>query len=132
MRPRIACDASALVALLVDAGPDGTWAAETLAGHDLVATALLPFETANVLRRHERAGLLESGEASQAHADLLDIAIELWPYDLVASRAWELRTNLSAYDAGYVAVAELVGAPLATLDRATARAPGARCAFVTP
>jgi predicted nucleic acid-binding protein len=78
------------------------------------------------------AGLVSADRAAQAHADLLDLAIELWPYELLSSRVWELRANLSAYDAGYVAVAELTDAPLVTLDRRIARAPGLRCAVTTP
>jgi predicted nucleic acid-binding protein len=65
-------------------------------------------------------------------ADMLDLAIEQWPYELVASRSWELRRNLSSYDAGYVALAELTGATLVTLDRRVTRATGVRCAVATP
>jgi predicted nucleic acid-binding protein len=50
----------------------------------------------------------------------------------VAERAWELRGSLTAYDAAYVAVAELVGAPLLTLDARLSRAPGPRCRFLKP
>ncbi len=56
--------------------------------------------------------------------------IELLPYHLVAGRAWELRANLSVYDAFYVAIAEEIDAPLATIDHRLTRAPGSRCRFV--
>jgi predicted nucleic acid-binding protein len=128
----VVCDASALAAVLLDSGPQGVWATARLAGADLVAPDLLPYETANVLRRHELAQLISSDQAAQAHADLLDLAIELWPYELLASRAWELRRNLSAYDAAYVALAERLGATLVTLDARIAGAPGLRCSVVTP
>ncbi len=89
-------------------------------------------ETANILRRHELAGLISPDQAAQAHADLLDLAIEHWPYELVATRAWELRLNLSIYDASYVALAEFLGATLGTLDQRIGRAPGPQCAIATP
>jgi predicted nucleic acid-binding protein len=129
---RVVCDASALTALLIDGGSDGRWAAEAFAGADLAAPSLIDFETANILRRHELSGLISPDQAAQAHTDLLDLAIEHWPYDLLAIRAWQLRQNLSIYDASYVALAELLGATLVTLDRRIGRAPGSRCAIATP
>ena len=65
-------------------------------------------------------------------ADLVQIAIEQWPHERLASRVWELRDNLSSYAASYVALAEITGAPLVTLDRQIAQAPGLRCAVATP
>jgi predicted nucleic acid-binding protein len=129
---RLVCDASALVALLVDSGPEGSWAAEALSGADLAAPSLITYECANILRRHELAGQISPDQAAQAHADLLDLAIELWPYDAVAARAWDLRPNLSSYDASYVAVAELLETTLVTLDRRIGRAPTVRCPIATP
>jgi predicted nucleic acid-binding protein len=128
----VVCDSSALVAVLADAGRSGRWATAAIAGSDLLAPHLLLFETANVLRRLELAGLISADQAVQAHADLLDLSIELWPYDLLAERVWELRKNLSAYDAAYIAVAESAGATLVTLDARIASAPGVRCAVSTP
>ena len=132
MSPRVVCDASALVALLLDAGPDGRWAVDALAGADIAAPSLLMFESSNIIRRHELAGLVSVDQAAQTHADMLDLAIEPWPYELLASRAWALRRNLSSYDASYVALAELTGATLVTLDRRIRRAPDLRCAIATP
>lgn len=132
MSNRVICDASALTALLIDGGPDGSWVTEAVAGADLAAPALVGFETANILRRHELAGLITADQAAQAHVDLLDLAIEHWPYELLATRAWQLRQNLSIYDASYVALAELLGATLVTLDRRIGGAPGLRCAIATP
>jgi len=129
---RVVCDASALVALLLDGGPDGRWVTEALAGSDVVAPSLVAFESANIIRRHELAGLVSGDQAAQAHADLLDLAIEYWPYEILASRTWELRRNLSSYDASYVALAELTGATLVTLDRRISRAPDMRCAIAMP
>jgi predicted nucleic acid-binding protein len=129
---RIVCDSSALVAALVDAGPAGRWATAAITGTELIAPHLAVFEVANVLRRHELAGLIGGDQAAQAHADLLDLAIELWPYDLLALRAWELSHNLSVYDASSVALAELTGATLVTLDTRIAGAPDVHCPVSTP
>jgi len=114
---RVVGDASALVALLLDGGPDGRWVTQALAGSDLLAPSLVAFESANIIRRHDLAGLVSADQSAQAHADLLDLAIEYWPYEILASRTWELRRNLSSYDASYVALAELTGATHVTLDR---------------
>jgi predicted nucleic acid-binding protein len=127
----VVVDASAVVAALVDSGPNGRWA-EALLTSDLAAPHLLPVEVANVLRRAVNAGEVSEDVASLAHADLLDLRIELVSYDTVAARTWELRHNLTAYDAWYVAVAELLDVPLATLDQRLASSPGPTCSFQTP
>lgn len=132
MRPRVVSDASAVVAVLLDAGPDGQWATDALAGVDLAAPHLCAFEAANIIRRQELSALVTADQAAQAHADLLDLAVEPWPYVLLAPRVWQLRENLTTYDASYVALAELLGAALVTLDRRLAGAPGLRCRVVTP
>jgi len=128
----VICDSSALTALLLDSGVDGQWVTAFVGEAALGAPSLVGYETANIIRRHELAGLVSPDQAAQAHADLLDLAIEHWPDELLARRAWELRKNLSVYDASYVALAELTGAPLATLDRTIGRAPGLRCVIATP
>ena len=132
MRHRVVCDASAVVALLLDAGPDGRWATEMLSGVELAAPHLMPFEVANIVRRLELAAGISADQAAQAHADLLDLAIEPWPYRLLAPRAWRLRHDLTAYDASYVALAEHLEVALVTLDRGIARAPDLRCTVATP
>lgn len=125
-------DASVIAAALVDGGADGEWADRLLQAHPLAAPHLMPVEAANVLRRAALAGDLSPDTASVAHADLLDLRIALFPYAPFAARVWELRGNVSAYDAWYVALAESLEAPLATLDRRLARASGPRCRFETP
>lgn len=130
MSDRIVCDSSAVVALLLDSGPDGRWVAESVAGARLAAPSLLMFEAANIIRRHELAGLVSADQATQAHTDLSDLTIESWPYQLLSGRAWELRHNLSSYDASYVALAESIEATLVTLDRRISGAPGLRCAIL--
>ncbi|MDQ1710047.1 MAG: hypothetical protein QOG49_1432 [Frankiaceae bacterium] len=125
-------DSSALVALLVDGGPAGEWVASTVNSGRLAAPALAMFETANILRRQQLAGRLERVEASLAHRDLLTLPIQLWPYAVLADRAWELRGTLTAYDASYVALAEMLDATLLTLDRRLTRASGPTCRILTP
>jgi predicted nucleic acid-binding protein len=127
VRTTVVCDASAVVALLLDAGPDGAWATDVLAGVDVAAPGLMPFEAANIIRRHQIAGLINVDQAAQAHSDLLDLPIDHWPYEALAPRAWELRQNLTSYDASYVALAELLDATLVTLDGRISRVPGLRC-----
>lgn len=132
MSARAVCDASALVALLLDSGADGRWVTETVEGSDLAAPSLVRFEAANIVRRHELAGVVSPDQAAQAHADLQALAIEEWPYELLAPRAWALRRNLSSYDASYVALAETIDAALITLDRRIGGAPGLLCRVTTP
>lgn len=132
MSAQVVCDASALVALLLDGGADGQWATRALTGESLAAPALLAFEAANIIRRFELAGTVSADQASQAHDDLICLTIEYWPYELLLPRAWELRHNLSSYDASYVALAELLDASLVTLDRRIGRATGVRCLVATP
>lgn len=124
---QLVCDPSVVVALLLDSGPDGRWAASTLAGGDLAAPDLLPFEVANIVRRHELAGAITADQATLAHADFLDLPIELWPYSILADGVWRHRRNLTSYDASYVALAEQLGAGLVTLDQRIGRAPGVEC-----
>ena len=132
MSERVVCDASAVVAVMLDAGPDGRWATDALTGADLAAPSIFAFEVANIVRRQELAALITADQAAQAHADVLDLAIEQWPYELLARRAWQLRRNLTTYDASYVALAELLDVALVTLDRAISRAPDVRCTVTTP
>lgn len=123
-------DASALVALLADAGPAGRWVAASVSGRVLAAPQLVVLEAANVFRRQVLAGLLDDSQATLAHADLLALPLQLWPYSLLAERAWQLRHNFTVYDAAYVTLAETLDAPVITLDARMTDAPGARCTIV--
>jgi predicted nucleic acid-binding protein len=125
-------DSAAVVALLADRTRLGAWTAETVAGRRLAAPRLMPYEAGNSLRRLELAGTLDAHGATRAHATLGSLRVELWPEATTATRAWELRGAVTYYDACYVALAELLDAPLVTLDRRLARAPGPRCEFLTP
>lgn len=123
-------DASVVVAALVDTGPAGTWAESQLVSAPLSAPHLMPVEVVNVLRRLARAGEVSGDVASLAHAELRSLQVSLFPYALVAQRVWELRENLTAYDAWYVALAESFGAPLATLDARLPNVPGLNCEVI--
>ena len=101
-------DASMVVAGLTDSGADGRWAESLLAGDSLAAPHLMPVEVANILRRAALAGDISADVASLAHADLLDLRVEFFPYQPCAARVWELRENVACYDGWYVAVAELL------------------------
>ena len=128
----VVVDASAVVAALVDGGSDGRWAESELVGQPLAAPHLMPVEAANILRRVALAGDLSADVASLAHDDLVQLRVELFEYEPQAERVWQLRNNLTAYDAWYVALAEALGAPLVTLDERISRASGPRCEVRLP
>jgi len=125
-------DASVVVAALVDAGPVGTWADSLLGSASLAAPHLMPAEVANVLRRATAAREISADVGALALADLTGLTLALFPYQPFASRTWELRANVTAYDGWYVALAEALDAPLATLDVSLSRAAGPSCRFVVP
>jgi predicted nucleic acid-binding protein len=125
-------DASVLVAATADSGAEGVWAEDVVRSGSLIAPHLALAEATNILRRLELAGKLGRVEASAAARDLLLLDLELVPFSPFAARAWELRTNVTSYDAWYVAVAEELDLPLATLDRRLAAASGPRCRFLLP
>lgn len=125
-------DASVLVAATADAGRDGEWAESVVAEGNLVAPHLALVEATNILRRLEAAGILARLEATAAQRDLMRIDLELVPFEPFADRVWALRRSVTSYDAWYVAVAETLGLPLATLDRRLGRAAGPMCRFRLP
>jgi predicted nucleic acid-binding protein len=92
----------------------------------LNAPHLLDLEVAQVLRRYSSRGQIEEERGRAALADLADFRMRRYSHDFLLPRIWELRDNLSAYDAAYVALAEMLGAPLITRDRRLAAAAGHR------
>ena len=125
-------DSSVLVAALVDSGPTGTWAEQVLAGGTLCAPELAKVEAMNIVRRLERARQIPTTEANVDVHALSQLEIELFPIEPFAGRVWELRHAVTCYDAWYVALAEGVDLPLATLDRRLSRANGPACKFLMP
>ncbi len=128
----VVIDASVLVAALVDSSPRGEWAEGILATGPLNAPELARVEATNILRRLERAKLVSMAEANAAHEDLMQLSLELFAFDPFADRVWELRHGLTSYDAWYVAVAEALKLPLATLDERLSKASGPTCRFLLP
>jgi predicted nucleic acid-binding protein len=128
----IVVDASTVVAALADRNDVGGWAREVLDEHHdgLVAPHHCPFEAANVLRRLAITRWLDANEASEAHAALLGLTIELHAYEWLAPLAWRWRNNVTIYDGSYIALAVSLGSPLATADRRLAKSPPARRAIV--
>jgi predicted nucleic acid-binding protein len=128
----VVVDSSVLVAALVDAGPHGTWAEQIMMKGALQAPDLVRVEATNILRRLERAKQITTPEANAAHDDLMQLDLEMFSFDPFSDRIWELRHNVTSYDAWYVAVAEALGLPLATLDVRLSKAQGPTCEFLIP
>ena len=128
----IVFDGSALVAILAGSGQERRWAESLLPPDGIAGPELVLAEVTNVLRRLERSGELSSSQAASAARHVLQLDIELLPFAPFASRVWELRHNVTAYDAWYVAVAELHDGPLVTLDRRLGQADGPKCEILVP
>ncbi len=90
----------------------------------LYAPHLLDLEVAQVLRRYCSSGEMESERGQEALEDLVDLPINRYPHNAFLPRIWELRHNMTAYDAVYIALAETLPAPLITRDTRLASAPG--------
>lgn len=120
-------DASVLVVALADDGTDGGAARARLRGERLVAPELIDLEVGSALRRQAAAGQVDDRRATMALQDLVALPLQRARHVDLLSRCWELRTNLTFYDAAYVALAEALGATLLTGDRRLARAPGPTC-----
>ena len=125
-------DASAMVALLADDDELGGWTRGVVGRRRIAVPRLMVFEAGNVLRRRQILGSLDAASATTLHGTLYTMRVMHWPQSKLAARAWELRGSITYYDASYVALAELLDAPLVTLDRRLAQAHGPRCAFLTP
>jgi predicted nucleic acid-binding protein len=128
----VVVDSSVVVAALVDTGDNGVWAEKILEQVDLYAPELLRVEAANVLRRLERGKEITEQEANAAFEDLMDLNVDLQEFEPFSERVWELRHNVTSYDAWYVALAEALNLPLATLDQRLVKAEGPKCRFLTP
>lgn len=124
----IVIDASVLANAIGDDHEAGRQARELLrGGGDLAAPDLVDVETTAVFRRRWLTGTMTDGRFEQAINDLSNMPIARYPTRSLVHRAFELRANVSAYDACYVALAEALEWPLYTADARLARAPGPRC-----
>lgn len=119
----IVVDASAALAALLNAGP----ARNAISTEQLHAPHLIDCEVANGLRRRVNAEQLAANAGWTALDTFRRLGLTRYPVFSMLDRVWELRDNLSAYDASYVALAELLGCNLLTADARLSRAPGIRC-----
>lgn len=119
----IVVDASALVDTLLRE-PGAAPLAQVLfdPGHTFHAPHLLDIEVAHAIRRHAFAGAIDDERGRMVLADLADFPLRRYPHDFLLPRVWSLRANMSVYDAVYVALAELLDAPLLTRDHRLAAA----------
>lgn len=128
----IVVDSSILAPALIDADPDGAGLRAQLAGHELAAPQILDLEVMSVYRRHARSGKITEAEADRAVKRLGELPVERFPHSQLTGRIWELRHNVTPYDASYIALAEALNVPLWTRDQRLANAPGIRCLTVVP
>jgi predicted nucleic acid-binding protein len=126
----IVVDASVLLTALADDGADGTRARQLLDGRSLAAPELIDLEVVSVLRRLVRSGNLSVERADLALGYLDVLPLQRAAHRPLVRRVWELRDTVSAYDAAYVALAELLDAELWTADAKLVRSVGPRCPLV--
>ena len=98
----------------------------------LYAPELARVEATNILRRLEAAKKITPAEANAAFDELMQLNMALVSFDPFSDRIWELRRAVTSYDAWYVAVAEALDLPLATLDKRLSSAKGPGCDFLLP
>jgi predicted nucleic acid-binding protein len=124
-------DTSVVLPALADGGAagDAARAALEVTPDVLLAPALLDTEVAQALRGRVRGGKMGAGSAAGALADLASLPIQRCDAVPLLARIWELRDNLTAYDATYVALAELLGAVLITADSRIVKSSRPRCEF---
>jgi predicted nucleic acid-binding protein len=94
------------------------------ANETLHAPHLIDLEVAQVLRRYVRSTAISAERGAEALTDLVDFPLTRYPHFILLGRIWQMRHGLTAYDAAYLALAEVLDAPLVTRDRALARAGG--------
>ncbi len=124
----IVVDASVVVASLLSTGGAGARARERLRlDPDVHVPHLLDVEVTAALRRRVRLGQTDVDVATEVMADLAGLAALRWDHEPLLRRVWELRENVTPYDAVYVVLAEMLDAPLVTSDARLSRAPGLNC-----
>jgi predicted nucleic acid-binding protein len=126
-RTVIVTDAGVLIAIFVDDGAWGDTARARLRHEEIAAPELIDLEVTSALRGLLRAGKVDERRADLALADLPRLALLRASHQGLVARCWELRDNLSVYDASYIALAELLGATLITTDARMSRAPQIMC-----
>jgi predicted nucleic acid-binding protein len=125
MTGMIVIDASAILDVLLRTSvAKDVEARLSAAGQTIHAPYLLDVEVAQVIRRRAIFGNIDSKRGLAALSDLSSMPIRRYPHEFLLPRVWELRNNLTAYDAVYVALAEAIDAPLLTRDRRITNAAG--------
>ena len=124
----IVVDTSAVLSILLGRPEVLGLADRVLSDGDLHAPHLLDVEFQHALGRLARTGAISDDRASDARTDLADMAVVRYPHVPLADRMWELRHDMTAYDAVFVVLAEILAVPLITCDARLARAPGHRAA----
>lgn len=132
MRRAIVADSSLIVSALVGTGKDGAWSESVLLSNYLYAPDIVLVESANIIRRLFLSGKISKDHASLCHLDLVNLPVATVGYELLHERVWQLRDNLTCYDACYVALAEQLDADFYTLDIALSKAPGINCEIYIP
>ncbi|WP_426570744.1 type II toxin-antitoxin system VapC family toxin [Aquihabitans sp. McL0605] len=123
------CDASVLVAFLASDSSQGQVARRELSSGGIVAPNLVDLEVLQGLRGLWLGGKLRDHELEESARGLERMPMLRYPVQRLGWRILQLRHNMTAYDASYVALAESLGVELVTFDRRMAAAPGARCAI---
>lgn len=128
----VVIDAAVAFAGLVGSNLHSQWARDILSQDDVVAPELMSIEVAQIARKAVVAKILTESHARAVIQDLPPLIDTFLPHAPLLGRIWELRDNLTSCDATYVALAEALGAPLATLDKKLSRAPGPTCSYLSP
>ncbi len=123
----IVLDASIAATAVSNDDEPGARMRALLVGERAVAPELFDVEVLSAVRGGLRAGQITARRAQQALDELVLLPIQRVSHMRLLRRIWELRANVSVYDAAYVALAEAIEAPLVTADARLARAPGLRC-----
>lgn len=125
----IVVDASVLAPVVADHGADGSNFRRRLRGETVAVPDLARLEVISVIRRQLQFSAIDSSQAARAVDDLFDLPLIVYPTTRLLSRTWALRDNITAYDACYVALAEMLGCTLLTAHARLSRSPGLNCAI---
>jgi predicted nucleic acid-binding protein len=129
----IVLDASAVLELLLNTKAGALVSARISdPGESLHAPHLLSVEVAQVLRRYAASGSIAAEIVPDALVDLAALDIARYAHEPFLGRLWELRDNVTAYDAVYLALAEVLDCPLVTFDGRLGAAPGHRASIEIP
>ena len=123
----LVADASVIAPVVADGGPYGRRFRQRLRGEQIAAPDLLRVEVLSVIRRQLQAENIDMPQANHAVEDLADLPLTVYPTAPLLARCWQLRDNFNAYDACYIALAEILGCSLVTADVRLSRGPGTRC-----